>query len=432
MQRARPTARKITKLVPIATLAALVLTLAAPLAAATWSSSESHPASFRPSRTVSFTYTASSNSATDITYSIGVTLHTCKDTSGDGHCDAADARLVSQPEQTATILGGQSRTFTFTFSLPEPEEPTMRFDYDIRCATQPNVCGGGNPLGAGRQGNFALVYTNTWTRELLATSPIPSGNTQTVTYRLTSTSVDDRALAGTAELFSRPNGEPETSEGVRTVSAPQNAVTNIQWLGVEFKGVGVQRERLAHTEYPGNDLTRDVTVQGVHLHVLQPRSAYEQGEAFSLYFDLHGHGGSPDPSPLANVAITTTHANGTYPLAETSVTTDATGLAVATFESAFDLTADAWTATATATFAGNTYTVEVEGLATFHPPSWAAPPGAVNLTHVEEGIQRLEERGVHLNEIGIQNVERRIAQGGILVLAALAIGALAYLTATRI
>lgn len=428
----RPTDRKTHRLLALALLAGLVATLAAPTAAAAWSSSETHPASFRPGRTVVFSYTASSNSATDQTYSVAVQLHTCKDTNGDGRCALGDARLVSQPEQSATILGGGSQTFNFNVNLPEPEDPQMRFDYTVRCATGGSVCGGGNPLGAGRQGNFALVYTNTWLREIIATSPVPSGTTQTVTYRLTSTSVDDRPLAGTAELFSRPNGGAERSEGTKSVTAPPNAVTNVQWTGVSFTGVGPQRERVTHSEYSGADLTRDVTVQGVHLHVLQPRSTYEQGEAFSLYFEIHGHGSTPDPSPISGATITLRHRNGTYQLAQTTTTTDANGRAFATFLSPFDLTRDDWTATTTVTFVGNSYTVEASGTALFQPPAFAVASPAVNLTSVEEGIRRLESEGVHLDEIGIQNIERRIAQGSILVLATIAIGVLCYACATRL
>ena len=270
------------RITPIAIATLLLLTLA-PTALAAWTTSTTVPASFRPDRDVTFTYTASSSSGTDLPVQWRIFLLTCQDANANTWCEATEPRYVDHGSQNLNLLGGQSGSVSWTVHLDQPEG-TYRYHFSTGCINNP--CAGVAPPGGAhnKTGSFQLAYTNTWTRQIIATNPTSAGTTQTVTYRMTSTSVDDRDLSGTAELHSRPAGGTETSAGAKPYSANANTVVNLGWPGIAFPTIGTQRLRVTDTN--AADTTLDVTVRGVHLHAIQPRTTYVEGARVSLYFTL--------------------------------------------------------------------------------------------------------------------------------------------------
>lgn len=368
-----------------------------PMAQAAWTTTTAIPESFRPERSVTFTYMAQSSSATDLPLQWRITLRTCQDTNENGWCDATDDSFVDHGERTLNVFAGQSGSVSWPVELPKPEG-TYRYHFVTVCASTP--CTTQSAGGAhNRTGLFTLQYTDTWQREVITTNPTSEGATQTVTYRLTSTSVDDRDLDGIVELFSKPPEDTETSQGPRFFSAVADGVTTVMWDAVSFPFAGAHELRVTDTS--GQEVSAWVVVQGVRLHVHQPRIEYVAGDRHSLYFRLEGHDGAPEPHPLAGVDIHLTVMNDTYAVHQETVRTDAFGQAYATVASASDHLHLTWHATAIGTWMGTSYSVREEGEVLF---TVAGAHLQENVTSIRESLDKIQLEGVHLDELGSRHL----------------------------
>lgn len=396
-----------SRIIPLGLIGLLLLALV-PVAQAAWTTSASVPSSFRPDRDVTFTYTASSSSGVDLAIRWRVTLTTCQDTNANTWCEPTDANRVEHGERTLTPTGGSSQTATWTVNL-KSAEGTYRYHFHTTCIDSPCV---GTPPGGShnKTGAFQLAYTNTWTRTVVATNPTSVGSSQTITYRMTSASVDDRDLAGTAELFSRPPGQGETSAGAKPYTANANSVTNLQWPGIAFPEIGAHRLRVADTN--AADSTLDVTVRGVHLHVIQPRPIYPEGARVSLYFALEGHGSTPDPAPIPSQDIQLVVRNGTYTLVSATARTDGSGRAYANITTPNDATALTWTASTSGTWLGIAYSLTQPGEILFAPVASADHDALEeNVTAIRENLSDVQLKGVHLDDVGARNLWMSILRG---------------------
>lgn len=413
------------RLLPALVLALLLLQLV-PFAEAAWTTTHTFPGSFRPNRTVTATYSVTSSSSFDLPIRWNVGLATCKDTTADGTCSPADTGYFVHQVHAVELLGGETTTRTFSVFL-NAAEGTYTYSFIASCMDTPCTGQAVRP-GDQKHGAFTLAYTNTWTRTISAPSPIAAGTTQTVTYTLRSTSVDDRDLTGTAELFAKPNGTAETTHGTRTYNVLANAQTVLSWTGVSFPTIGPQQLRVDDTSFPFDTWT-NATVLGVHLHVTQPRETYAEGGRFSLYVRLEGHGAAPDPQGIANT-IQLTFRNGTFILGTASLTTSATGESYATFQGAEDLAHVNWSASSTGTWNGIAYTVQANGTATF-----TSLGGGVledDVAAIRKGIETVQLEGVHLDELGSRNLLLTSARATAGVAASLGIVFLVFFIATRV
>src|SRR5438552_66041 len=79
----------------------------------TWTTSTSVPSSFRPNRSVTFSYTATSTSVADLSIDWMVHVWTCTDSNVDNRCTAGDARLVDWTEKRFQANGGTSATVSW-------------------------------------------------------------------------------------------------------------------------------------------------------------------------------------------------------------------------------------------------------------------------------------------------------------------------------
>jgi hypothetical protein len=368
-----------------------------PLAEASWSTSASVPASFRPGRAVTFSYTAQSSSGTDLPLQWGVRLLTCRDTTADGLCTASDASYTDRGEQTLSLSASQSATLTWSVTEPGPEA-TYTYNFNTRCTLTPCT---GQPAGgsADKRSTYLVQYTNTWTRTLTVPSTAPTATTQTVSYQLTSTSVDDLALAGTATLYSRPTGTAETAETAKPYSVAANSQVTLTW-NVAFTSLGPQQERLNDTYRA--DLFANATVFAVHLHVQQPRASYAPSSIWSLYVTLEGHNGGTLAAPLSS-PVTISLRNGTFPLGTTMPTTDANGQAYVSFVGAADSTTLNWTANSTGSWLGYTYAVTATGTVTFQNQT-TTPDLSRNVSDLQQSVDDLALHGVHLDDVGEHNL----------------------------
>jgi len=387
------------RILTLSVLAVLILTLA-PTAQAVWTTSATAPSSFRPNRDVTFTYTATSSSAADVPLAWRVNLYTCQDTDGDTWCEPTDANRIDHGQRTINIVGGQTETVTWTVNLAHPEGA---YQYHFHTACLNNPCTGSlQPGGAhNKTGTFQLAYTDTWTRQIVATTPTSQGATQTVTYRLTSTSPDDRDLAGSAALASRPPDSPETDLGSKPYSALANTVSQVSWSGVSFPEIGTHRLIVTDTKQPKTTL--DVTVRGVHLHVTQPRVVYPEGARFSLYFALEGHGSTPDPAPIGGADISVSVLNGTFTIASDVLRTDGQGRAYANFTAPADAQRLEWRASAAGTWGDTPYDILREGFVDFRPDLDASAIEE-SLAAIHQSLSEVQLKGVHLDEIGARNM----------------------------
>lgn len=382
----------------VAIVIGLLLLGLVPTAQAAWTTSAGLPASFRPDRDVAFSYTATSNSATDLPLQWRVNLYTCQDIDADTWCEFTDAHRVDHGQRTISLVGGQSATVTWTVGLNSPVG-SYRYHFDTGCINNP--CPGTFQPGGvnNRTGAFQLAYTNTWARSILATTPTSAGSTQTVTYRMASTSLDDRDLAGTAELYTTPAGEPEESQGAKAYAANANSVLNVAWTGIAFPNIGTQRLRAADTN--AADTTLDVVVRGVHLHALQPRAIYEAGARSSLYFTLEGHGASPDPQGIIDDIVLIVK-NGAYTVANVTLRTEPEGRAYASVNTADDHDILTWTAQASGTWLSINYDLIASGVVQLEAGKTAEI--RENVSAIRANLSDLQLRGVHLDELGSRNV----------------------------
>lgn len=380
----------------LTTLMLVILTLA-PAAAAAWNTTTSVPSSFRPNRNVTFTYTAQSSSAADLPLQWNVDLYTCQDANTNSQCESGEPQFTFHGRRALSVLAGQSATASWIVNLDQPEG-AYRYQFRTFCANDPCAT---QPAGGAhdKSGALQLQYTNTWTRTILATTPTNVGSTQTVTYRMTSTSLDDRDLAGTAELYSRPADAAESPQGPKPYSANANTVVNVAWTGVSFPTIGIQRLRVSDTNAP--DTTLDVIVRGVHLHAFQPRTTYDAGARFSLYFTLEGHGASPDPQGIVDDIVLVVK-NASFTIAGASLRSDADGRAYANVTTAADHDFLTWNAQASGSWLSIAYDLTASGVVQLE----AGPSVSTreNVTAIRENLTDLQLRGVHLDEIGSRNV----------------------------
>ena len=389
------------RIVPFSVLAVLLLTLV-PTAQAAWTTSVSVPASFRPERAVTFTYTASSSSAADLPLAWRVTLYTCQDTDADTWCEVADANRVDHGDRTINLVGGQASTVSWTVNLAQPEG-SYWYHFHTVCLNNP-CTGSFQPGGAhNRTGAFQLAYTNTWARQIITTTPTSQGSSQAVTYRMTSTSVNDRDLAGSAELASIPPSGVVVLYPAKSYSAPAGSTQDVQWTGVTFPQIGTHLLQVSDTNAATS--TFSVTVRGVHLHVTQPRPVYAEGARFSLYFTLEGHGATPDPGGIQSADIALTITNGSFPVLSTTIRTDASGRAYANVTAPADAQRLNWRAITSGTWNGVTYTLQPEGYVDFAPLVLSSNHTALeqNVTAIRENLSDVQLKGVHLNELGSRN-----------------------------
>ena len=382
---------------PFLVLTLFVITLL-PTAQAAWSVSSSVPASFRPDRTVTFTYTATSSSAADLPLQWRITLTTCQDANANTWCDPAEARRVDHGDRTLSLVGGQSGTASWSVNLPSPEG-AYRYHFNVVCANNPCTTFQPTPTH-NRTGDFQLQYTNTWTRTILATDPTSVGSTQTIQYRLQSTSVDDRDLTGTANLHSTPAGQAERDHGGRAISVLANQQQTLSWTGITFPEIG--KQELRATDSTGPETLMNVTVRGVHLHATQPRSMYAAGSTFGLYFVLEGHGSTPDPAPIASTEVRLTVRNGSFAVASATQRTDANGLVYANVTTADDLSLVTWTASSSGTWLGIAFDLSQSGVVELTAGGHLSLEE--NVTKLREGLDEVQLKGVHLDEIGSRNL----------------------------
>lgn len=377
-------------------LAILLLAIAlTPTAQAAWTTSASVPASFRPERSVTFAYTAESSSSLDGPLRWRVTLYTCQDIDADGWCEAADANRVEHGERTLNTLGGNTQTATWGVTLASPEG-TYRYHFHTACLDNP--CTGIASGGAhNKTGTFELRYTDTWTRTLIATTPVRAGDSQTVQYRLQSASVDDRDLTGDAQLYSTPEGDSERDHGAQPFSVNAGQQVTLSWPLIDFPNIGTQKLRI--TDSTDGEPTMDVEVRGVHLHVVQPRAEYIAGNVFGLYLTLEGHGATPDADPIENQQVTVTISNGTFVVAREALVTDSNGQAYLSFQTAEDHANLTWQASASVSWLGADYDAEANGTILVRNAAIADDVSAIR-----ESLAELQLKGVHLDELGSRHV----------------------------
>lgn len=396
------------RILPLSLLAVLLLSLM-PTVQAAWSTSVNVPASFRPERAVTFSYSVASSSGLDAPLAWRITLYTCQDTDGDTWCETSDASRVDHGDRTINLVGGQSATVSWTVNLAPPEG---NYWYHFHTVCLNNPCTGSfQPGGAhNRTGAFQLAYTNTWTRQIITANPTSQGSSQSVTYRMTSTSVNDRDLAGSAELASIPPSGVVALYPAKSYSAAAGSTQDVQWTSVTFPQIGTHMLEVADTE--AATATLSVTVRGVHLHVTQPRAMYAEGARFSLYFTLEGHGASPDPAGIANADIALTVTNGSFPILSTTLRTDASGRAYANITAPADAQRLNWRATTSGTWNGVTYSLLPEGVVDFAPMVLANHTVLEeNLTAIRENLSDVQLKGVHLDDVGARNLWMSILRG---------------------
>ena len=374
---------------------AVVLLTVIPTAEAAWTSTASVPPAFRPDRTVTFSYAVQSSSSLDAPLQWQVRLLTCQDVDGNTYCASSERQYVDHGEKPVSLLAGQSAMLSWSVNLVQPEG-AYRYQFHTRCSNNPCA---GEPAGGAhnKSGVFDLRYTDTWTRTILATSPTRAGDTQTVQYELKSTSADDRDLAGTAQLYSTPEGEPERDHGAREFAVNAGQQVTLTWPSIDFPNVGTQELRTTDSTGPGTTL--DVQVRGVHLHVVQPRSQYTAGNAFGLYFTLEGHGATPDPDPIDNQQILVTIYNGTFAVARHALVTDWKGQAYLSFQTAEDHQNLTWQASASITWLDADYDAEANGTILVQSAAIADDVSAIR-----ESLDDLQLKGVHLDELGSRHV----------------------------
>lgn len=386
------------RIIPISVLVILLLVFI-PTAQAAWTTSVTAPATFRPTRDVTFTYTASSNSATDLPIQWRVNLLTCQDLDADTWCESTDANRIDHGPRTMSVIGGQSASVSWTVNL-NSAEGAYRYHIDTGCLNNP-CAGTFQPGGASnRTGGFQLAYTNTWTRTILATTPTSVGSTQTVQYRLQSASVDDRDLTGTARFYSTPSGQVERDHGTRAISVLANQQQTLSWTSITFPEIGTQRLRV--TDTTGPETTMDVIVRGVHLHAVQPRLTYQAGSVFGLYFTLEGHGATPDPAPIANTDVRLTVKNGSFAVTSATLRTDANGLAYANVTTAADAQQLTWSAASSGTWLGIVFDLSQSGIVALTPSGHGSLEE--NVTAIRANLSDVQLKGVHLDDVGTHNV----------------------------
>ena len=374
---------------------ALLLLAALPTAQAAWTSTANVPSAFRPERTVTFSYTVQSSSSLDTPFQGHVRLMTCQDENANGWCTTNEAQYVDHGEKLVNLLAGQSATLTWSVNLAQPEG-SYRYHFVTRCSNNPCTS---EPAGGGhnKTGAFDLRYTDTWTRTILATSPTRAGDTQTVQYEFKSTSPDDRDLAGTAQLYSTPEGEAERDHGAQAFAVDAGQQVTLSWPGIDFPNIGAQQLRT--TDTAGPETTLDVVVRGLHLHTVQPRERYMAGNTFGLYFTLEGHGDTPDPTPLENRQISISIYNGTFLVARQVLTTDSSGQAYFSFQTAEDHANLTWQATASVSWLGADYDAQENGTILVQSAVIADDVSAIR-----ESLDELQLKGVHLDELGSRHV----------------------------
>ena len=382
------------RLVPILAILLVALTLT-PTAQAAWTTSVSVPASFRPERSVTFAYTAASSSSLDAPLRWTVTLYTCQDLDADGWCETTDANRINHGGRTLNTLGGNTQTATWGVTLAS-SEGTYHYHFHTACLDNP--CTGIPPGGThNKTGTFELRYTDTWTRTIIATTPVRAGDSQTVQYRLQSSSVDDRDLTGTAHLYSTPEGEAERDHGAQPFSVNAAQQVTLSWPSIDFPNVGTQRLRVEDSTNGETDM--EVEVRGVHLHVVQPRAEYTAGNTFGLYATLEGHGATPDPDPIWNQQVTVTISNGTFVVARENLVTDSNGQAYLSFQTAEDHTNLTWEASASITWLGADYDAEANGTILVRGGALAQ-----DVTAIRDSLDDLQLKGVHLDELGSRHL----------------------------
>ncbi|GEM_PF-6041855 len=408
---------------PLLALILLAGLLLVPLAQATWNTTTSVPSSFRPGRSVTFSYTAQSTSGTDLPLQWGVRLLTCRDSNADAICSPSDASYTDRGEQTLSLSASQSGTLSWTVNEPGPEG-TYTYNFNTRCTATPCTS---QPAGgsADKHGTYSVQYTNTWTRTLTVPSTAPTGTTQTVSYQLTSTSVDDFPLSGTATLYSRPAGGTETPETAKPYSVAANNQVTLTW-NVAFSSLGPQQERLNDTFRA--DLFANATVFVVHLHVQQPRAVYAPSSIWSLYLTLEGHNGGTLPVALGG-PVTINLRNSSFLVGTTMPTTDANGQAYVSFVGAADSTILNWTANATGTWLGYTYAVTATGSVTFQ--NQTPPDLSGNVTQLQQSVDDLALHGVHLDNLGQHDLLLTTGKAALAALAFTGVLALVIVIATR-
>lgn len=374
---------------------ALLLLIAVPTAQAAWTSTANAPAAFRPERTVTFTYSVQSSSSLDAPLQWHVRLTTCQDQNANTYCESSEPQYVNHGEQSLNLLAGQSGSITWSVNLAQPEG-AYRYHFITRCSNNPCTT---EPAGAAhnKTGAFELRYTDTWTRTIIATTPVRAGDAHTVQYKLQSTSLDDRDLTGTAQLYSTPDGEAERDHGAQTFSVNANQQVTLSWPGIDFPNIGTQQLRT--TDTTGSETTLDVAVRGVHLHVVQPRETYTAGNTFGLYFTLEGHGDTPDPQPLDNRQISVSIYNGTFLVAREVLTTDWNGQSYLGFQTAEDHANLTWQAAGTVSWLGHDYDVEAHGTVLVRAAEIAA-----DVASIREDLDELQLKGVHLDELGSRHL----------------------------
>ena len=377
------------------TILILALLAISPTAQAAWTSTATVPSAFRPERTVTFSYTVQSSSGLDAPLQWQVRLTTCQDVNANGWCAANDPQYVDHGEKPASLLAGQSTTLTWSVNLAQPEG-AYRYHFVTRCTNNPCTS---EPAGGAhnKTGNFELRYTNTWTRTILATNPTRAGDVQTVQYKLQSTSLDDRDLAGTAQLYSTPAGEPERDHGSKPFSVNADQQVTLSWPDITFPNIGSQELRITDSTGPATAV--EVAVRGVHLHVHQPRGEYTAGNTLGLYFTLEGHGATPDPDPIGNEPIAVAILNGTFVVARYDLVTDSNGQAYLSFQTAEDHANLTWQALASVTWLGADYDAEANGTILVRSAAIADDVNAIR-----ESLDELKLKGVHLDELGSRHV----------------------------
>lgn len=419
---------------------AAVLALAG-AAQATWTDTLTGPTSFKPGREVTFTFTASSNSAADTQTSWAISFRGCRDANGDNQCQNSEPRyhadVIPDPPGNLVVAGGASGSKAFTVTFADPEEDDLLVHVFVGCTTTANgVCVGSRPppppcgqadTCAYRQTLVDVRYTNTWTRDLLFTSPVKHGTTQNVQYRLTSTSVNDRDLTGTANLYSTPPGKPERDEGAKSVPCTANTVCTFTWTNVLFEGPGLLKEEVRGTNFAA-PYAEHVEVRDVHNHQDPTDRKPPEGTTVGILVLIEGHGATT--VPRAGVAVTTTYkVDGVEVLTKTG-TTDATGRAYWTVQFGSGVLDVDWTSTATTTWDGTSYTATANGHLEFEAVSTRAIQE--NVTALRADVREIKTAGVGLSTEGLSN----LLNHGVRALAAFvifaAVVAVVFVTATRI
>lgn len=393
---------------PLLALIAITILMLIPTAAAAWTTSASVPPSFRPNRTVPFTYTASSSSGLDLSITWSVDLLTCVDTNADGICTSGtDTNLHDFGAKPLTVSSGTSGTASWSVNLADPPGPHA-YNFNPIC---PAPCVGQAPTTSDtKRGSFQLAYTNTWTRTVSAPTFVATGSTAAVTYKLVSTSADDQDLAGTAQLYSTPNASAERSESAQAISVLANAQQTISWPNVAFAPFGRQQERVTDSTTSMQAFT-NATVLTVQLNTTVPRASYAAGDAFGMYVTLTGRGATPDWQPLqSNVQVILR--NQSFALANTTIRTDVNGTAYLGFQAAVDLAQIIWASNTTITWNGMSFALTVNGTIDFAPalPTVDLTNVTDNVTAIRAELTNVSFNGVHLDDLGTHNLLRQLGR----------------------